>query len=115
MTHRSPYLLIIDLYVPHSLFSEQSDSVSALLDGWRHTETCRFFLLYLYKILLSYRFDTYRSKDESRRLAKYVDGVEAGLILAMVVNDEGSNNLEDSAKKSLSRLGSLHISTLGFR
>uniref|UniRef100_A0A671TS54 Cell migration inducing hyaluronidase 1 n=1 Tax=Sparus aurata TaxID=8175 RepID=A0A671TS54_SPAAU len=60
--------------------------------------------------LLSYRFDTYRSKDESRRLAKYVDGVEAGLILAMVVNDEGSNNLEDSAKKSLSRLGSQHIS-----
>lgn len=61
------------------------------------------------------RFDTYRSKDESCRLAKYVDNVEAGLILAMVVNDEGSNNLEDSAKKSLDRLGSKHISSLGFR
>uniref|UniRef100_A0A8D0D9G8 Cell migration inducing hyaluronidase 1 n=1 Tax=Sander lucioperca TaxID=283035 RepID=A0A8D0D9G8_SANLU len=58
------------------------------------------------EVLHDDRFDTYRSKDESRRLAKYVDGVEAGLILAMVVNDEGSNNLEDSAKKSLFRLGS---------
>ncbi|XP_068174861.1 cell migration-inducing and hyaluronan-binding protein-like [Antennarius striatus] len=66
-------------------------------------------------VLHNDRFDTYRSKDESRRLSKYVDGVEAGLILAMMVNDEGSNNLEDSAKKSLSRLGSRHISRLGFR
>lgn len=62
-----------------------------------------------------HRFDTYRSKDESHRLAKYVNDVEEGLILAMVVNDEGSNNLEDSAKKILSRQGSQHISSLGFR
>lgn len=68
-----------------------------------------------FNLLHSLRFDTYRSKDESRRLAKYVDGVEAGFILAMVVNDEGSNNLEDSAKKSLSRLGSQHFNSLGFR
>lgn len=67
------------------------------------------------QVLHNDRFDTYRSKDESRRLAKYVDGVEMGVILAMVVNDEGSNNLEDSAKKSLSRLGSQHINSLGFR
>ncbi|KAK2853368.1 hypothetical protein Q5P01_006029 [Channa striata] len=67
------------------------------------------------EVLHDDRFDTYRSKDESRRLAKYVDGVEAGLILAMVVNDEGSNNLEETAKKSLMRLGSKHISSLGFR
>uniref|UniRef100_A0A672Z4L4 G8 domain-containing protein n=1 Tax=Sphaeramia orbicularis TaxID=375764 RepID=A0A672Z4L4_9TELE len=53
------------------------------------------------EVLHDDRFDTYRSKDESRRLAQYVDGLEAGLIVAMVVNDEGSNNLEDSAKKSL--------------
>uniref|UniRef100_A0A8C4DSY3 Cell migration inducing hyaluronidase 1 n=1 Tax=Dicentrarchus labrax TaxID=13489 RepID=A0A8C4DSY3_DICLA len=63
------------------------------------------------EVLQDDRFDTYRSKDESHRLAKYMDGVEAGLILAMVVNDEGSNNLEDSAKKSLSRLGSQYIRT----
>ncbi|XP_074522992.1 cell migration-inducing and hyaluronan-binding protein isoform X1 [Halichoeres trimaculatus] len=61
------------------------------------------------------RFDTYRSKDESRRLAKYINGLDVGLILALVVNDEGSNNLEDSAKKSLFRLGSQHIRSLGFR
>uniref|UniRef100_A0AAQ4Q2B2 hyaluronoglucosaminidase n=1 Tax=Gasterosteus aculeatus aculeatus TaxID=481459 RepID=A0AAQ4Q2B2_GASAC len=67
------------------------------------------------EVLHNDRFDTYSSKDESRRLAKYVDGVAAGLILAMVVNDEGSNNLEDLAKKSLSRVGSHLISTLEFR
>ncbi|KAE8297657.1 Cell migration-inducing and hyaluronan-binding protein [Larimichthys crocea] len=67
------------------------------------------------EVLHDDRFDTYRSKDESSRLAKYVDGLDAGLILAMVVNDEGSNNLEDSAKKSLTRLGSRHITSLGFR
>uniref|UniRef100_A0A8C5EIZ0 hyaluronoglucosaminidase n=1 Tax=Gouania willdenowi TaxID=441366 RepID=A0A8C5EIZ0_GOUWI len=61
------------------------------------------------------RFDTYRSKSESQRLSKYLDGIKDGLILAIVVNDEGSNNLEDSAKKTLSRLGSRHISKLGFR
>ncbi|XP_075867464.1 cell migration-inducing and hyaluronan-binding protein [Nelusetta ayraudi] len=61
------------------------------------------------------RFDTYRSKDESRRLAHYVDEVADGFILTVVVNDEGSNNLEEFAKKSLSSLGSQHISSLGFR
>uniref|UniRef100_A0A8C1U1K3 Cell migration inducing hyaluronidase 1 n=1 Tax=Cyprinus carpio TaxID=7962 RepID=A0A8C1U1K3_CYPCA len=56
-------------------------------------------------VLHTDRFDTYRSKDESRRLAQYVDEVETGQILAMVVNDEGSNNLEDLAKKALTKLG----------
>uniref|UniRef100_A0A665TIG5 G8 domain-containing protein n=1 Tax=Echeneis naucrates TaxID=173247 RepID=A0A665TIG5_ECHNA len=69
----------------------------------------RNYLFGVLTVLCCPRFDTYRSKDESRRLAKYVDAVESGLILAMVVNDEGSNNLEDSAKKTLSRLGSKHI------
>uniref|UniRef100_A0AAY5KHD6 G8 domain-containing protein n=1 Tax=Esox lucius TaxID=8010 RepID=A0AAY5KHD6_ESOLU len=67
------------------------------------------------EVLHSDRFDTYRSKEESRRLAKYVDGVENGMILAMVVNDEGSNNLEESAKKTISKLGSRHFHRLGFR
>uniref|UniRef100_A0AAZ3RYR4 G8 domain-containing protein n=1 Tax=Oncorhynchus tshawytscha TaxID=74940 RepID=A0AAZ3RYR4_ONCTS len=48
------------------------------------------------EVLHNDRFDTYRSKEESRRLAQYVDLVDNGMILAMVVNDEGSNNLEDS-------------------
>lgn len=61
------------------------------------------------------RFDTYRSKDESRRLAQYVEAVEDGQILAMMVNDEGSNNLEDSARKTLAKLGSRHFHQLGFR
>ncbi|TRY76096.1 hypothetical protein DNTS_033982 [Danionella cerebrum] len=67
------------------------------------------------EVLQTDRFDTYRSKDESRRLAQYVEEVETGQILAMVVNDEGSNNLEDQAKKALSKLGSKHFHRLGFR
>ncbi|KAM6943286.1 cell migration-inducing and hyaluronan-binding protein [Xenentodon cancila] len=67
------------------------------------------------QVLHADRFDTYKSCNESRRLAKYVEGLEAGLILAMVVNDEASKNLEDSAKMMLSRLGSRHIHALGFR
>ncbi|XP_062869588.1 cell migration-inducing and hyaluronan-binding protein-like [Trichomycterus rosablanca] len=67
------------------------------------------------EVLRSDRFDTYRSKNESRRLAQYVDEVEDGQILAMVVNDEGSNNLEDSARKTLAKLGSRHFHRLGFR
>uniref|UniRef100_A0AAR2J641 G8 domain-containing protein n=1 Tax=Pygocentrus nattereri TaxID=42514 RepID=A0AAR2J641_PYGNA len=67
------------------------------------------------EVLHNDRFDTYRSKDESRRLAQYVEGVENGQILAMVVNDEGSNNLEDTARKALSKLGSRHFHRLGFR
>ncbi|XP_018620469.1 cell migration-inducing and hyaluronan-binding protein-like isoform X1 [Scleropages formosus] len=67
------------------------------------------------RVLHSDRFDTYRSKNESKRLAQYVDSVEEGLILAMVVNDEGSNNLEDSAKKALVKLGSQQLHRLGFR
>ncbi|KAI5609781.1 cell migration-inducing and hyaluronan-binding protein, partial [Silurus asotus] len=67
------------------------------------------------EVLRTDRFDTYRSKDESRRLAQYVEAVEDGQILAMMVNDEGSNNLEDSARKALSKLGSRHFHRLGFR
>ncbi|KAL2088986.1 hypothetical protein ACEWY4_015885 [Coilia grayii] len=66
-------------------------------------------------VLHNDRFDTYRSKDESRRLAQYVAAVEDGMILAMVVNDEGSNNLEDTAKKALTKLGSRELTRLGFR
>lgn len=67
------------------------------------------------EVLRNDRFDTYRSKDESCRLAQYLDAAETGLLLAMVVNDEGSNNLEDTAKKSLTKLGSQHATRLGFR
>ncbi|KAG9341336.1 hypothetical protein JZ751_019440 [Albula glossodonta] len=67
------------------------------------------------EVLYSDRFDTYKSKDESRRLAQYVESVEDGVILSMVVNDEGSNNLEDTARKSLVKLGSQEFHRLGFR
>uniref|UniRef100_A0A3P9J8H9 hyaluronoglucosaminidase n=1 Tax=Oryzias latipes TaxID=8090 RepID=A0A3P9J8H9_ORYLA len=66
-------------------------------------------------VLQAHRFDTYRSKNESRRLAEFVGRVEAGLILAMLVNDEASKNLEESAREGLSELGSRHVQSLGFR
>lgn len=88
-------------------------NTSLCFSGWVQHTTLIPFCHFLCCSLS--RFDTYRSKDESRRLAKYLDDVETGLILAMVVNDEGSNNLEDSAKKNLTRLGSRHITSLGFR
>ncbi|KAJ8393076.1 hypothetical protein AAFF_G00067590 [Aldrovandia affinis] len=67
------------------------------------------------EVLHSDRFDTYKSKEESHRLAQLVDSVADGVILAMVVNDEASSSLEDTARKSLMRLGSREIHRLGFR
>lgn len=67
------------------------------------------------EVLRDDRFDTYRSQNESVRLAHFLDAVDLGLVLVMVVNDEASNNLEDTAMSHLSQLGSKHIRTLGFR
>lgn len=61
------------------------------------------------------RFDTHRSENESRRLAEFVGRVEAGLILVMLVNDEASKNLEESGRGGLSKLGSQHVQSVGFR
>uniref|UniRef100_A0A9J7YVF5 Cell migration inducing hyaluronidase 1 n=1 Tax=Cyprinus carpio carpio TaxID=630221 RepID=A0A9J7YVF5_CYPCA len=63
-------------------------------------------------VLHTDRFDTYRSKDESRRLAQYVDEVETGQILAMVVNDEGSNNLEDLGMTVIDHMCMLNMCAL---
>ncbi|RVE74997.1 hypothetical protein OJAV_G00027660 [Oryzias javanicus] len=49
-------------------------------------------------VLQADRFDTHRSQDESRRLAEFVGRLEAGLIVVMLVNDEASKNLEESAR-----------------
>lgn len=61
------------------------------------------------------RFDTYKSKDESFRLAQYMKSVPEGTILSVAVNDEGSRHLDDSAKKVMTKLGSRHFLHLGFR
>lgn len=62
-----------------------------------------------------FRFDTYRYKKESERLAQYLNAVPSGRILAVAVNDEGSRNLDDVARKAMTRLGSKHFLHLGFR
>lgn len=62
-----------------------------------------------------FRFDTYRAKEESIRLAQYLGRVANGMILSVAVNDEGSRNLDDSARKAMTKLGSKHFLHLGFR
>ncbi|KAH0620014.1 hypothetical protein JD844_014512 [Phrynosoma platyrhinos] len=60
-------------------------------------------------------FDTYRLKGESIRLVQYLNAVDDGMILSVAVNDEGSKNLDDSARKAMTKLGSKHFLHLGFR
>lgn len=71
----------------------------------------------LFKPTLSplFRFDTYRSKKESERLVHYLNAVPTGRILSVAVNDEGSRNLDDAARKAMTKLGSKHFLHLGFR
>lgn len=63
----------------------------------------------------SFRFDTYKLKSESIRLVRYLNAVDDGMILSVAVNDEGSKNLDDSARKAMTKLGSKHFLHLGFR
>uniref|UniRef100_A0A8C5M721 hyaluronoglucosaminidase n=1 Tax=Leptobrachium leishanense TaxID=445787 RepID=A0A8C5M721_9ANUR len=67
------------------------------------------------EVIHSDRFDTYKSKDESTRLAQHLRAIKDGIIVAVAVNDEGSRHLDDSAKKAMTRLGSKHFLNLGFR
>ncbi|XP_020645703.3 cell migration-inducing and hyaluronan-binding protein [Pogona vitticeps] len=61
------------------------------------------------------RFDTYKLKSESIRLVRYLNAVKDGMILSVAVNDEGSKNLDDTARKAMTKLGSKHFLHLGFR
>ncbi|XP_059808562.1 cell migration-inducing and hyaluronan-binding protein [Hypanus sabinus] len=67
------------------------------------------------EVIHSDRFDTYKSKEESKRLAEYLDRVEKGMIISVAVNDEGSAKLDDFARNALSKLGSKYFRHLGFR
>uniref|UniRef100_A0A8I3MRT3 hyaluronoglucosaminidase n=1 Tax=Canis lupus familiaris TaxID=9615 RepID=A0A8I3MRT3_CANLF len=66
-------------------------------------------------VIHSDRFDTYRSMKESERLVQYLNAVPEGRILSVAVNDEGSRNLDDGARKAMTKLGSKHFLRLGFR
>uniref|UniRef100_A0A7M4FDZ0 Cell migration inducing hyaluronidase 1 n=1 Tax=Crocodylus porosus TaxID=8502 RepID=A0A7M4FDZ0_CROPO len=67
------------------------------------------------EVVHSDRFDTYKVKGESARLVQYLSEVANGMILSVAVNDEGSRNLDDSARKAMTKLGSKHFLHLGFR
>nr|KAF6399141.1 cell migration inducing hyaluronidase 1 [Molossus molossus] len=66
-------------------------------------------------VIHSDRFDTYRFKKESERLVQYLNAVPTGRILSVAVNDEGSRNLDDTARKVMTKLGSKRFLRLGFR
>uniref|UniRef100_A0A674K329 hyaluronoglucosaminidase n=1 Tax=Terrapene triunguis TaxID=2587831 RepID=A0A674K329_9SAUR len=66
-------------------------------------------------VVHSDRFDTYKLKGESARLVQYLRAIDNGMILSIAVNDEGSRNLDDSARKAMTKLGSKHFLHLGFR
>ncbi|OCT89718.1 hypothetical protein XELAEV_18018337mg [Xenopus laevis] len=67
------------------------------------------------EVIHSDRFDTFKSRDESIRLAHFLKSVSDGTILSIAVNDEGSRHLDDLTRKTMTRLGSRHFLRLGFR
>uniref|UniRef100_A0A4W3GXB8 hyaluronoglucosaminidase n=1 Tax=Callorhinchus milii TaxID=7868 RepID=A0A4W3GXB8_CALMI len=83
--------------------------------SWGHRGIIVHVINNIGEVVHSDKFDTYRSRDESKRLADYLNGVEEGMILSVAVNDEGSAKLEDFAKAVLVKLGSKHFRQLGFR
>lgn len=74
-----------------------------------------FLLLTCPSVGFFLRFDTYKLKSESLRFVQYLNAVEDGMILSVAVNDEGSKNLDDLARKAMTKLGSKHFLHLGFR
>ncbi|GCC34594.1 hypothetical protein chiPu_0013069 [Chiloscyllium punctatum] len=83
--------------------------------SWGHRGIIVHVINRIGEVIHSDRFDTYKSKDESKRLAEYLDRVKDGMIISVAVNDEGSANLDDFAKNALSKLGSKYFRHLGFR
>ncbi|MEE6503772.1 hypothetical protein FKM82_004942, partial [Ascaphus truei] len=67
------------------------------------------------EVIHSDRFDTYKSREESTRLALYLGVIPNETIVTVTVNDEGSRHLDNAAKKAMSSLGSRHFQRLGFR
>ncbi|XP_055517175.1 cell migration-inducing and hyaluronan-binding protein [Leucoraja erinacea] len=83
--------------------------------SWGHRGIIVHVINQLGDVIHSDRFDTYKSTDESKRLAEYLDRVKKGLIISVAVNDEGSTKLDEFARNALSKLGSKYFRRLGFR
>ncbi|XP_078710984.1 cell migration-inducing and hyaluronan-binding protein-like [Lampetra fluviatilis] len=62
------------------------------------------------------RFDTFKSRAESRRLASHLDSLASGRVVSMVVNDDcGSRSLDATARVAVQRLGGRSVGRLAFR
>lgn len=50
-------------------------------------------------------FDTFRTVEESSRMARHIDGIPAGAIVVALVQDEGTVNLSPDAVRALASIG----------
>ncbi|XP_078664928.1 cell surface hyaluronidase CEMIP2-like isoform X1 [Branchiostoma floridae x Branchiostoma belcheri] len=61
------------------------------------------------------RFDTQVSREESLRLAAFLDQVPAGRVVALAVVNTANGNLEETARQKIRELGSVEVDSLGRR
>ncbi|XP_078656658.1 cell surface hyaluronidase CEMIP2-like [Branchiostoma floridae x Branchiostoma belcheri] len=61
------------------------------------------------------RFDTQVSRDESLRLAAFIDQVPAGKVVALALVNTANGNLEETAKQKIRELGSVEVDSLARR
>ena len=66
-------------------------------------------------ILKGQAFDTYSDIGASGMMIQFIDSSPAGSILAIVVQDEGSEKLTQSARDYITSLGSRYVAGLSFR
>src|SRR5262249_8814594 len=50
-------------------------------------------------------FDTFRSQDESRRMARFIDGLTPGTVVVASVKDDGGGQLTEDGVQALRSLG----------
>ncbi|CAH1264686.1 TMEM2 [Branchiostoma lanceolatum] len=61
-------------------------------------------------------FDTYASQQDSRSLETFIDQIPSEKIVALITQDEASNNLEASARQKIREaFGSVEVNSLGHR
>lgn len=60
-------------------------------------------------------FDTHCSESDSHALARYIDQLSPGILVAGAVNDEASEKLTSDAIQALQALGLRHVDHLGYR
>ncbi|KAJ3112618.1 hypothetical protein HDU96_004369 [Phlyctochytrium bullatum] len=60
-------------------------------------------------------FDTHVSADESAEFVKFIEWTEPGMIVAIVLKDDGGEHLTEAARETCESLGSTRIREVGYR